>query len=163
MPRSVAAISVTVASPQAAPATATRRTRRAVEPALRTHFARHSNCRYQTVASSVRPCFVANAARASAPDECIDFKVSAVAIPDGNGRPSSLMSCRLSGIAMKTPSSETAHSHAIISHHNNCRPVAISGTRPRYFRSAHFASDTLALSALCDISSKILVSSASAD
>ena len=34
-----------------------------------------------------------------------------------------LMSCRLSGMAMKTPRNDTAASHAMISHHSNCRPV----------------------------------------
>ncbi len=72
---------------------------------------------------------------ASAPEECIDFKVSAVAMPDGKGSWSMLMSCRLSGTAMKTPSTDTAASQAIISHHSSNRPVVrynagMADTRP---------------------------------
>src|SRR5262249_46657943 len=56
---------------------------------------------------------------ASTPEVCIDRNVSAVAIPEGNGNWSILISCRLSGIAMNTPRNDTADSHAMIPHHSS--------------------------------------------
>ncbi len=52
---------------------------------------------------------------ATAPAVCNERSVSAVAIPSGKGSFSTLMSCRFSGTAMNTPSTETAASQAIIS------------------------------------------------
>ena len=62
-------------------------------------------------------------ATASVPAVCMLRSVSAVAMPVGKGSWSMLMSCRLSGIAMKTPSIDSAPSQSMISHHAMSRPV----------------------------------------
>ena len=64
---------------------------------------------------------------ASSPCECIERSVSAVAMPEGKGSLSMLMSCRLSGTAMNTPRIDTAASQAIISH--DCKTTGFSGSR----------------------------------
>ena len=60
---------------------------------------------------------------ASPPALCMLESVSAVAMPEGKGSWSMLISCRLSGIAMNTPSMESATSQRPISHHSSKRPV----------------------------------------
>ena len=59
----------------------------------------------------------------SAPSLCMLSSVSAVAMPEGKGSWSMLISCRLSGIAMNTPSMERAASQRPISHQASSRPV----------------------------------------
>ena len=61
--------------------------------------------------------------KACCPSVCIDLSVSAVAIPEGNGSCSMLISWRFSGIAMNTPNAETAPIHVINSHQVSCLPV----------------------------------------
>ena len=64
-------------------------------------------------------------AMASPPATCMLLRVTAVAMPEGKGSCSILISCRFKGTAMKTPSTEMAASQDIISHHSSVRPVAI--------------------------------------
>ena len=78
-----------------------------------------------TAPSSAAPKSDRALSTASPPSLCMLVSVSAVAMPEGKGSWSMLISCRLSGIAMNTPSIESAASQRPISHHSSSRPVVM--------------------------------------
>ena len=60
---------------------------------------------------------------ALAPEPCRPLRVSAVAVPEGNGNWSMLINCRFSGTAMHSPREARQTSQAIICHVPIGRPV----------------------------------------